>query len=107
MLKTFQNAFSAGGVTLSQCPPPSVVVQISPSSVPAQMRFTSSGDRPSASMPPRRVGFAAGVSLYSATEGGGSHVSRLRSGLTSLQFFPWSFVRQSGLVGKYKLGGRA
>ena len=48
MLKTFQKGFSSGGVTLFQCAPPSVVVQISPSSVPAQMRLTSSGERPSA-----------------------------------------------------------
>ena len=48
MLKTFQKGFNSGGVTLSQCAPPSAVVQIRPSSVPAQMRLTSSGESPSA-----------------------------------------------------------
>ena len=42
--ETFCHADNCGGVMLLQCAPPSVVSQISPSSVPAQMRLTSTGD---------------------------------------------------------------
>ena len=45
---TFCQADNCGGVMLFQCAPPSVVSQIRPSSVPAQMRLMSSGDGASA-----------------------------------------------------------
>ena len=42
--RTFIHGPSCGGVTSFQCAPPSAVVWIRPSSVPAQMRLTSSGE---------------------------------------------------------------
>ena len=44
MMDTFIHGFMSGGVTSRQVTPPSVVTWINPSSVPTQMRFTSSGD---------------------------------------------------------------
>ena len=41
MIETLAHGVSAGGVTSFQVSPPSAVVWISPSSVPAQMRVTS------------------------------------------------------------------
>ena len=46
--ETFCHAESCGGVTLFQFAPPSVVTQISPSSVPAHMSFGSTMESASA-----------------------------------------------------------
>src|SRR5262245_55189069 len=56
MLKMRVHGLIAGGVTFVHFAPPSIVTWILPSSVPAQMTFTSFGDGESAVMAPEGPG---------------------------------------------------
>ena len=105
--------FNCGGVTLSQCAPPSCVTQIRPSSVPAQIRFSSSGEGASAYTTPRSVGLASLLFAYLPTLAGTFQVLRVRSGLIRFQSSPPSSLchtvfdvkyRRCGSVGENMIG---
>src|SRR3954462_8054729 len=80
---------------------------MSPSSVPAQMRFTSSGDGAIAEITPRCFGFASGVPLYLPTFDGTSHVLRVRSGLICVQLRPPFVVFHIMFAAKKRMCGSA
>src|SRR6516162_8898265 len=83
MLKMRVHGLIAGGVTFFHVVPPSVVTEITPSSVPAQIVLMSRGEGDSAVMLPN----GAGVTTleYFPALAGGSHVCRVRSPLIRVQ----------------------
>src|SRR6185312_1753093 len=102
---TRHHGFNCGGVTLSQCAPPSCVTQIRPSSVPAQSRFPFNGDGASAYTTPRSVGLASLLFAYLPTLAGTVQVLRVRSGLICFQFCPPSSLCHTVLEVKYRRCG--
>src|SRR5690348_7822459 len=99
---TRHHGFNCGGVTLSQCEPPSRVTQIRPSSVPAQIKFSFSGEGASAYTTPRWLGLASLLLAYLPTLAGTFHVLRVRSGLICFQFVPPSSLCHTLFDVKYR-----
>src|SRR5262245_60312164 len=90
MLKMRVHAVISGGVTFFHDAPPSLVIWIWPSSVPAQRIFTSSADGDNAVIAP--IG-AGGMSFeYFPALFGAVHVCRARSELMRVQWAPPSIV---------------
>src|SRR5512135_2353537 len=90
MLKMRVHGLIAGGVTLVHFTPPSSVTWIAPSSVPAQITFTSRGEGASAVMAPS--GATVTPLAYFPALAGTSQVRRARSGLMRVQLWPRSIV---------------
>src|SRR5512146_2871190 len=90
MLKIRVHALIAGGVTLLQWSPPSIVTWMLPSSVPAQITARSRGEGESAVIAPS--GATVTSLAYFPALGGTSQVWRVRSGLIRLQLWPRSMV---------------
>src|SRR6476469_239277 len=95
MLKIRVHGLIAAGVMLVQCAPPSVVVWICPSSVPAQSTPALRGEGEKAVIVPN----GAGVTLdaYFPALLGTAHVWRARSGLMRVQLWPRSVLFQTTL----------
>src|ERR1035438_7961035 len=83
MLKMRDQALISGGVTLLHLAPPSVVIWMRPSPVPAQSTLTSRGEGASAVTVPAGAGVT--VDAYSPALAGTSHVCRARSPLMAVQ----------------------
>src|SRR5512143_2517653 len=90
MLKMRVQGLIAGGVTLVQRTPPSMVTWMLPSSVPAQITVTSRGEGESAVIAPS--GATVTSLAYFPALGGTSQVWRVRSGLIRVQLWPRSMV---------------
>src|SRR5690348_2130406 len=93
MLKIRVQGLIAGGVTLAQCAPPSDVVWITPSSVPAQRMLMFRVDGESAVIVPNAEGFTSAA--YFPAFAGTAHVCRARSGLMRVQLWAWSVLFQT------------
>src|SRR3954471_4661659 len=93
MLKMRVHGLMAAGVTLAQLRPPSVVVWITPSSVPVQRMFILRGDGEKAVMLPNGAGVTP--EAYLPALAGTAHVCRVRSGLMRVQLCAWSVLFQT------------
>src|ERR1700674_2946210 len=104
-MQTLSHGFNFGGVTFCQLFPPSRVMWIKPSSVPAQIVSTSLNEGATAEITPRCLPFSGSDAANAPKFPGISYDVRVRSGLITCQLFPASVVLKSTLAAKYSVCG--
>src|SRR5580700_10816802 len=104
-METLLQEVSCGGVTFSQFFPPSRVIWIRPSSVPAQRVPASLNDGATAYIVPRCFPFSGSPAEKAPRFAGISGDSRVRSGLMTCHARPPSVVLNKTFAAKYRVPG--